>query len=339
MNLNDLTKEPDVKERIDYIFSSFKNDFPDTRYDERGTIVGIGEPEMHLFCYFKLGSNEEILVKFKSENAPITLMDSNPDIAIAIKRTIDLFKTTDFKKCSPSAKKGSTQTKPISKISKKDNSPLDNTPSQTKCKPLISATSLKSNASLNNSMDSKKANATVAKTDRGKNTHLDNKTTKDAELKEMIKNVQPEHETTLLAIIASYRLSNVLSSAGIIYVKDLFRRSYKSINLIPGFGKKMYAELCSILIALSGDDASKELKWDFRVLELSADKKLITNLEKTSEIKSYLYSINNDETRFAEGTAGRILCLRMKAREYSKINLNTTTDIIGAQYFKGFKIF
>lgn len=101
----------------------------------------------------------------------------------------------------------------------------------------------------------------------------------------------------------------------------------------------MYAELCSILIALSGDDASKELKWDFRVLELSADKKLITNLEKTSEIKSYLYSINNDETRFAEGTAGRILCLRMKAREYSKINLNTTTDIIGAQYFKGFKIF
>ena len=55
MKLSDIIDSCEIaaKERIDYIFTSFKKDFPNVRYDERSSIVGIGEPQNYLLCYFK----------------------------------------------------------------------------------------------------------------------------------------------------------------------------------------------------------------------------------------------------------------------------------------------
>lgn len=336
MKLNDLIKEPKERERIYYIFNSLKTIFPNTCYDERDKIVGIGEPDKQLFCYFKYGTNQKILVKFKSENGPIDLMGSNSDIIAALRRTTHLFQTTNMKKHGQQQQKRTQrEQKTTSEMSNNGSGgALDNASSPNDSKAIIQEAPQNDNV-----ITPTEKTTNITKADSNNNIFFDDEITKEAEFQRMLENLQPKHATTMFATIASRRLINALSSVGIIYVEDLFKWTYRRINLIAGFGKKMYAELCSILIALSNGDAFKELKWDFRVLELSAEKKLITNLEKTSEIRSYLYSINNDETKFAEGTVGRILCLRMKANEYSKFNLDTTIDIIGTQYFKNTKCF
>ena len=83
MNLSDIidNREPVIKERIDYIFDSFQKDFPNIRYDERTSIVGIGEIQNHLLCYF--GKNEDgvILVKFKAAESAIPLLAEISEIS------------------------------------------------------------------------------------------------------------------------------------------------------------------------------------------------------------------------------------------------------------------
>lgn len=85
------------KERINYIFSTFKKDFPNVCYNERKSIVGIDEQDKYLLCYFKI-SEEKILVKFKSSKKSIDLMQDIEIIDLNVKETINLFKLNDYTK-------------------------------------------------------------------------------------------------------------------------------------------------------------------------------------------------------------------------------------------------
>ena len=100
MKLEDITKDLDkfIEERIDYIFKSFQKVFPDVRYDERATIVGIGEPNKYLLCYFRKTEDNNILVKFKANEAPVVLMESIDNINSYIQSTIVMFQENNFPK-------------------------------------------------------------------------------------------------------------------------------------------------------------------------------------------------------------------------------------------------
>lgn len=96
MKLIDITNNLDfLIERIEYIFTAFQTEFPDVCYDERSSIVGIGEPNTRLLCYFKSVDGEP-LVKFKSNTQPVPLMDEIEHIDLYISETIRLFKTNDL---------------------------------------------------------------------------------------------------------------------------------------------------------------------------------------------------------------------------------------------------
>ena len=99
MNLQDLINncEDLIKERIDYIFNSFKKYFPDVRYDERSSILGIGERGKHLLCYFKKLENN-VLVKFKSNKDAVSITVSISEIDLYVKETTELFQTNSFSK-------------------------------------------------------------------------------------------------------------------------------------------------------------------------------------------------------------------------------------------------
>ena len=75
MKLTDIINncENVVKDRMDYIFASFQKEFNDICYDERSSIVGIGEQGKRLLCYFKKTNEGEILVKFKSNDKPVSI--------------------------------------------------------------------------------------------------------------------------------------------------------------------------------------------------------------------------------------------------------------------------
>lgn len=98
MKLTDIINncENVVKDRMDYIFASFQKEFNDICYDERSSIVGIGEPGKYLLCYFKKTNEGEILVKFKSNDKPVSILDDIVSIDSYINETIDMFKTNDF---------------------------------------------------------------------------------------------------------------------------------------------------------------------------------------------------------------------------------------------------
>lgn len=98
MNLSDIidNHESEIKGRIDYIFDSFQKDFPNIRYDERASIVGIGEPKNHLLCYFKKNTDGVILVKFKAAESAILLLTEISEITNYIQKTVELFHTNDF---------------------------------------------------------------------------------------------------------------------------------------------------------------------------------------------------------------------------------------------------
>lgn len=100
MNLSDIIKDLDCsnEERIKYIFNSFQRHFPNVRYDERSSIVGIGEPEKYLLCYFRRTEDNNILVKFKSNEYPVSLMENLSDIDAYIQATVVMFKENNFPK-------------------------------------------------------------------------------------------------------------------------------------------------------------------------------------------------------------------------------------------------
>ena len=100
MNLSDITKDLDYsnEERIKYIFNSFQRHFQNVRYDERSSIVGIGEPEKYLLCYFRRTEDNNILVKFKSNEYTVSLMENLSDIDAYIQATVVMFKENNFPK-------------------------------------------------------------------------------------------------------------------------------------------------------------------------------------------------------------------------------------------------
>lgn len=98
MKLSDIIDSCEIaaKERIDYIFTSFKKDFPNVRYDERSSIVGIGEPQNYLLCYFKKNADGNVLVKFKAETSPVSLLADISEIDNCIQKTVEMFHIIDF---------------------------------------------------------------------------------------------------------------------------------------------------------------------------------------------------------------------------------------------------
>ena len=106
MKLTDITNDSDnlIKERIEYIFATFQKEFSNICYDERSSIVGIGEPNKQLLCYFKKTVEGEILVKFKASDKPIQLIENIENINIYISETIKMFKGNDFTRRSKNFK-------------------------------------------------------------------------------------------------------------------------------------------------------------------------------------------------------------------------------------------
>lgn len=287
MQLIEFTTESCVKERVDYIFNSLKVVFPFIRYDERDTIIGIGEEGKYLLCYFKLGNEGEKQVKFKSLKAPLLLMGEIADIENALNETIALFHDNDM------------TIRPREKTTQPKN-------------------------------PSKKTNKTVE----------DEVSVEQAEFTNIMASIQPNYDMTEIESVASRRLFNALFSAGIISVGDLRKWTYYELKQISGFGKKSYEELCSLLLSLSNNVLPEALsKRNIGFLNIKATQKTINKWENTSEAKAYLLSINDDETQFAEGTLGKVLCLRRKARQYKGFTLDKTVDEIKTQYLSNQKYF
>ena len=80
MKLTDIINDSNnlIKERIEYIFTAFQKEFSNVRYDERSSIVGIGEPNSRLLCYFKKAIEGDTLVKFKAVDGPVSLILGTP---------------------------------------------------------------------------------------------------------------------------------------------------------------------------------------------------------------------------------------------------------------------
>ncbi len=93
-----------IKERIDYIFSAFLKEFSDIEYDERYSIIGIGQPNNYLLCYFKI-QNGNLMVKFKAKDKAILLTEDIKVIDLCISETISLFKNNDLLKIKSISKK------------------------------------------------------------------------------------------------------------------------------------------------------------------------------------------------------------------------------------------
>ena len=100
MNLIDMLKGKDnsVGERIDYIFSKFQENFPEVKYKERESIIGIGEAGKYLLCYFKKEKDGAIFVKFKSNSQAVPIMIDKEEIDLYVMQTTELFKSKDFSK-------------------------------------------------------------------------------------------------------------------------------------------------------------------------------------------------------------------------------------------------
>lgn len=98
MDLFELTQGVDEKvvKQIEYVYAVFCKEFPDTLYDNRDQIVGIGEPNQYLFCYFKRQEGK-VFAKFKSERIAIELPNEFELLETCIKRTIDLFNGKEVK--------------------------------------------------------------------------------------------------------------------------------------------------------------------------------------------------------------------------------------------------
>ena len=80
-----------IYDQVKHIFLSFQKEFPDVRYDEREEILGIGEPNRYLMCYFKYSEEGNVLVKFKNRKLWLTLPQEYAVLQSLINKTIALF--------------------------------------------------------------------------------------------------------------------------------------------------------------------------------------------------------------------------------------------------------
>ena len=96
MNFVELVGDnKEIEEQLNHIYHAFCREFPETNYDERKDILGIGEPNKHLFCYFKK-QNGEVYGKFKCELEFKKLPLSKQEIDSFIDTTVELFNKNDF---------------------------------------------------------------------------------------------------------------------------------------------------------------------------------------------------------------------------------------------------
>lgn len=98
VRINDIIGIDDgVKAKVEYIFLSFQKVFPAIQYDERMSIVGIGETGKHLLCYFRKDINNTVWVKFKSDAKGVPLVEgSEEDLSFYIDETIKIFQHNNF---------------------------------------------------------------------------------------------------------------------------------------------------------------------------------------------------------------------------------------------------
>ena len=96
MNVLQLIKANDLlNEQVEYIFSAFSKEFPEVRFDERKEILGIGEPDRYLMCYFFYRDNK-FYVKFKRNQVYIVLPQDFNQVDACVEKTINLFKNNEF---------------------------------------------------------------------------------------------------------------------------------------------------------------------------------------------------------------------------------------------------
>ena len=81
------------EEFVNYVLEEFKKYSDTVRFDNRSEILGIGEPNRHLFCYFKI-ENNELYYKFKEQKS--FPYKEGLDLSKEVKDTIDLFGKTNF---------------------------------------------------------------------------------------------------------------------------------------------------------------------------------------------------------------------------------------------------
>lgn len=103
MKLINLTNEPKIKERIEYIYNCFLKSFPNARIQERPSIIGIGEEGRRLLCYLKVEQDGTKVIKFKS-SFPIDILSDKNVIDEHIKMTTQLFNSNNFKTKKPRKK-------------------------------------------------------------------------------------------------------------------------------------------------------------------------------------------------------------------------------------------
>lgn len=96
MNVLQLIKSNDLlNEQVEYIFSAFSKEFPEVRFDDRKEILGIGEPDRYLMCYFFYRDNT-FYVKFKCSKDYIELPQDFDRVNDYIVETIEFFKNNEL---------------------------------------------------------------------------------------------------------------------------------------------------------------------------------------------------------------------------------------------------
>ena len=94
MNIGSYVLTADEERKVMAIFETFKAAFDNCKFSSRESILGIGEPDKHLMCYFRHG-NGNVVVKFKNAQEPVSLNDTE-SIDENIASTIELFRNNSF---------------------------------------------------------------------------------------------------------------------------------------------------------------------------------------------------------------------------------------------------
>ncbi len=283
MQLIDYIVEQNTKERVEYIFSCFQQVFPNIKYDERESIIGVGEEGKQLLCYFKISDDGQKLVKFKKKNEPMSLFIDIEVIDEYIKATIQHFQENDLT-LRPQKERREKKPQEISEIKK-----------------------------------------AVDTTERGE------------EFEKLLNLVSDAFDNCDIEAVASARLTNAFTEAGINTIKDLRKWTYTEIMQIQWIGEKSYLELTNILKSLASGVVPEGCgKNKLGFLNLKPTNKTVRKWENKAETKAYLTSIDYDGTRFEPNSLGRVLCLRKKLQD-NPVDIRFVGDqvVVTSQYAIG----
>ncbi len=82
-----------IREKIDYIFNSFKKTFPNVYLNKGKRALYVSEPYRKYMCYFTANRAGEVKIKFQKQKQQISIFD---DVDLLIKETICLFEDNDL---------------------------------------------------------------------------------------------------------------------------------------------------------------------------------------------------------------------------------------------------